>query len=450
MSTGRAKPLVDVAVVTAPPRTLDSMTTPAEPTPPGRTDPEHGDPGFIGPEHADPEYTDSDRIGPEHSHPGHSEPGHGDPEFIDSAGGSEPEPHLRNPGDFIAAVPAMLGFMPARSLVVTVLREAVDEPGTATIDVVARMDLDSPGRAATGQLVERVAGVCVRDTTAAVLALIVDDRATAPVERHRGVRSRRHRDLVCALEHRLDAAAVPLAGAWAVRAIGPELPWWSLLGPARRGRQPDPATSLVTLRHVLAGRPLRGSRAELTDVIEVDAAVRERFRPLLDAAAEAAAHRLAEAVRRDEPESYSRAAVRNVLRWLSAIEAGTLPNARELAEMAVALRDSTVRDILFGLVPGPHARAAETLWLQLTRALPDPDRAEAAMLLGYAAYARGEGPLAGIALEAALNSDPAHRMANLLDIGLQTGMPPQRLRRLADAGREAAADLGVDLRSEHP
>ncbi|WP_297620149.1 DUF4192 domain-containing protein [Nocardia sp.] len=409
------KPLVDVVVVTALPRTLDPMTTPAEPTPPDHTDPECID-----------------------------------PEFADPAVGSEPEPHLRNPGDFIAAMPAMLGFMPARSLVVTVLRAAVDEPGTAAIDVVARMDLDSPGRVATGQLVERVAGVCLRDTAAAVLALIVDDRATAPVKRHRGVRSRQHRDLVCALEHRLDAAAVPLAGAWAVQAIGPELPWWSLLGPARRGRQPDPATSLVTLRHVLDGRPMRGSRAELTEVVEVDAAVREQFRALLDAAAEAAVHRLAEAVRRGEPESYSRSAARNVLGQLLSIEAGTLPNALEMAEVAVALRDSTVRDILFGLIPGAHARAAETLWLQLTRALPDPDRAEAAMLLGYAAYARGDGPLAGIALEAALNSDPAHRMANLLDIGLQTGMPPQRLRRLADAGREAAADLGVDLHSEHP
>lgn len=405
-----------------PPRTLDGMTTPIDPTPTDPTLPKLGD--------APPEFTDPT------------------PEFTDRAREPEPEPHLRHPGDFIAAVPAMLGFMPARSLVVTVLRAATGESGAAAIDVVARMDLDNPGRAATGQLVERVAGVCVRGTACAVLALIVDDRATAPAKRHRGVRSRKHRDLVCALEHRLDAEAVPLAGAWAVRAIGPDLPWWSLLGPARRGRQPDPATSLVTLRHILDGRPMRGSRDELVDAVEVNSAVREQLRPLLDAEAEAAADRVAQAAKRGEPNSYSGAALRNVLARIANIEAGNRPLAHELAEVAIALRDQKVRDIVFGLMPGAHARAAEALWLELTRALPDPDRAESAMLLGYAAYARGDGPLAGVALEAALASDPEHRMATLLDLGLQTGMHPRRLGKLAEAGREAAADLGVDL--EHP
>ncbi|MEV6066012.1 DUF4192 domain-containing protein [Nocardia sp. NPDC052001] len=363
---------------------------------------------------------------------------------------TEPDSHLRDPGEFIAAVPAMLGFVPARSLVITVLRAASGESGRAAIDVVARMDLDNPGRVATGELVDRVASVCARGTAVAVLALIVDDRATAPADRHRGVRFRKHRDLIGALEHRLDTEAVPLAGAWAVRAIGGELPWWSLLGPDRRGRQPDPATSLVTLEHVLEGRPMRASREELIAAVAVNAVVRDKMPDLLDAATEVATDRLAQAVRRGEPNFYSRAALRTVLERIADIEAGTLPNVAELAEVAVALRDPEVRDILFGLIPGVHARAAETLWLELTRALPDPDRAEAAMLLGYAAYARGDGPLAGVALEAALASDESHRMANLLDIGLQTGMPPERLHRLAEAGREAAADLGVDLRSEHP
>ncbi|WP_157556359.1 DUF4192 domain-containing protein [Nocardia acidivorans] len=363
---------------------------------------------------------------------------------------SEPDPHLSDPGDLIAAIPAMLGFVPARSLVITVLRADPDASGRAAIDVVARMDLDNPGRAATGELVDRVAGVCGRGDATAVLALIVDDRATAPVDRHRGVRSRKHRDLIGALEHRLDADAVPLAGAWAVSAIGVDQPWWSLLGPVRSGSQPDPATSLVTLKHVLEGRPMRASRDELTAAVAVNSLVRDKMPELLTAATEAAADRLAHALRRGEPTFYSRAALRSILRQIANIEAGRLPTVAELAEVAVALRDQTVRDILFGLSPGAHAEAAETLWLELTRALPDPDRAEAAMLLGYAAYTRGDGPLAGVALDAALASDDSHRMANLLELGLQTGMRPERLHRLAEAGREAAADLGIHLRSEHP
>lgn len=364
------------------------------------------------------------------------------------AAAADSEPRLRDPGDFIAAVPAMLGFMPARSLVVTVLRAEPGESGSAAVDVVARVDLDIPGRAGTEQLVERVAGICLRHTATAVLALIVDDRATAPVERHRGVRSRRHRDLVGALEHRLDVEALPLAGAWAVAAIGPDLPWWSVQEPIRCGRQPDPASSMVTLRHVLDGRPVRGSRAELAELVAADPIAGAAVHAVLEDTVVAAAERLAKALRRGAPDAYTRDELCTVLRQIAHIESGGQPDAHALAEVAIALRDSDVRDMLFGLMPGDHALAAETLWLRLTRALPDPDRAEAAMLLGYGAYVRGDGPLAGVALEAALTSDPSHRMASLLDIGLQTGMHPHRLQKLADAGREAAADLGVALDSD--
>ncbi|GAB4584880.1 DUF4192 domain-containing protein [Nocardia sp. IFM 10818] len=357
---------------------------------------------------------------------------------------------LRDPGEFIAAVPAMLGFPPARSLVVTALREDPGAPERAGVDVVVRLDLDNPGRAATAEILERVAGVCVQHNAIAAIALIVDDRATPPAEHHRGVRARRHRDLIHALEHRLDADGIPLAGAWAVTGIGAELPWWSLLGSARRGRQPDPASSMVTLRQVLEGRPLRGSRAELTDLVAVDSEVRAQVVAVLDAATAEAARQLARAVRHGDPDSYTRAALRKVLWHIANVESGARPDPPELAELAVTLRDKAVRDMLFGLMPGRHADAAESLWLQLTRVLPDPDRAEAAALLGYAAYVRGDGPLAGIALEAALSADPEHRMAVLLDIGLHTGMHPNRLHRLAASGREAAADLGIDLGAEHP
>ena len=42
----------------------------------------------------------------------------------------------------------------------------------------------------------------------------------------------------------------------------------------------------------------------------------------------------------------------------------------------------------------------------LARTLPDPWRIEALVLLAFSAYARGDGPLAGVSLEAALRSDP--------------------------------------------
>ncbi|AYF76864.1 DUF4192 domain-containing protein [Nocardia yunnanensis] len=352
---------------------------------------------------------------------------------------------MRTPGDLIAAVPAMLGFMPARSLVVTVLGSDSRSPDLAEVEVVTRMDLDNPGRSATGALVDQVAEVCVRHRAVAALALVVDDRATEPGHRHRGVRARKHRDLVAALEHRLEADAVPLTGAWAVPAIGPGLPWWSLPDSCAHGLQSDPATSLVTVRQVVDGRPLRGSRQELLDVLAVDPVLREATAAALPIAVAAAAQRLARLAPQRDPNAERRGEACRVLQQLGRVEAGARLMPAELAEVAVALRDKPLRDLMFALAPSARAAGAEELWLQLARALPAPDRAEAAALLGYCAYVRGDGPLAGVALDAARAADPEHQMAELLETGLRMGMRPERLRRLAESGRQTAADLGIDL-----
>ena len=78
----------------------------------------------------------------------------------------------------------------------------------------------------------------------------------------------------------------------------------------------------------------------------------------------------------------------------------------EVAGLACGLTDVAVRDTLYALAVGVGASAAEALWAVLARTLPDPWRAEALVLLAFSAYARGDGPLAGVSLEAALRSDP--------------------------------------------
>ena len=55
------------------------------------------------------------------------------------------------------------------------------------------------------------------------------------------------------------------------------------------------------------------------------------------------------------------------------------------------------------------------------------------MLLAFSAYARGDGPLAGVSLDAALRCDPTHRMAGMLDTALQSGMRPETDPRTGDA-----------------
>ncbi|OCF84930.1 hypothetical protein AW168_39000 [Nocardia brasiliensis] len=360
--------------------------------------------------------------------------------------------HVDEPGDLIAGVPAMIGFAPERSLVVLVLRAVPDRDDGAIIDAVMRFDLDQEGgrgRLRAEQVARCVAQVSAHDDVAEVLAVVVDDRSVEPDQCGSDIVERcgigRFDMLVAALARRLAAQDIALAGAWAVRAIRPGERWWSLFGMQRSGLLADPATSAVALSQVLDGRPVLGSRAELVALVTEDVALQEEVAALLDTALAIARDRYARAVRRGEPDAYSRQALEYVLWQVANLESDNEPMARELAELAAALRDRSVRDAMFALAVGDHAAAAEALWAVLTRALRGRDRAEAAALLGYSAYARGDGPLAGIALEAALTADPDHPMALLLETSLSLGMRPEQMRRLARSGYHAAADLGIDL-----
>ncbi|WP_235211288.1 DUF4192 domain-containing protein [Nocardia brasiliensis] len=360
--------------------------------------------------------------------------------------------HVDEPGDLIAGVPAMIGFAPQRSLVVLVLRAVPDRDDGAIIDAVMRFDLDQEGgrgRLRAEQVARCVAQVSAHDDVAEVLAVVVDDRSVEPDLCGSDLVARcgigRFDMLVAALARRLAAQDIALAGAWAAREIRPGARWWSLFGEQRSGLLADPATSAVALSQVLDGRPVLGSRAELAAMVTEDVALQDEVAALLDTALAIARERYARAVRRGEPDAYSRQALEYVLWQVANLESDNEPMARELAELAAALRDRTVRDAMFALAVGDHAAAAEALWAALTRALRGRDRAEAAALLGYSAYARGDGPLAGIALEAALTADPDHPMALLLETSLSLGMRPEQMRRLARSGYHAAADLGIDL-----
>lgn len=350
---------------------------------------------------------------------------------------------VNDPGEFIAAVPAALGFRPEKSLVVGVLCEEVGESDTAVLDIVARFDLAHPsnGQPVTGAaLAAAVVRVCAKPGTVGVLAVLVDEGAEVPPPGTAG-----QHPVVAALERRLTACDVPLHGAWAVGAVAAGRPWWSVRGPDRRGIVPDPLASVVALSHVLDGRQIRRTRAELTEAVAVDAIMRERVAAELGDAVARAHDRYAEAAHAGDPLGYSRRTLEYVLWQIACVDSGDQLSARELAEVAAALRDRQVRDTMFALTDTVHACAAERLWAQMTRTVPGTDRAEAATLLGYCAYVRGDGPFAGVAFETALDTEPEHPMAVLLQTALESGMRPSQLRRLARCGRETATDLGIDL-----
>ena len=208
-------------------------------------------------------------------------------------------------------------------------------------------------------------------------------------------------------------------------------------GCGNEGTVEDPSASPLAVAAVLDGRRLYARRAELQEVIEVIDPARA------DALADVIGDCKPDPAQR--PDDAARADVEAAVAAAARVADGAELRDDELARLAWALTDLRVRDTLYALAVGENAGQAESLWALLSRTLPEPWRVEALVLLAFSAYARGDGPLAGLSLEAALRCDPTHRMAGMLDTALQSGLRPEKIRDLAITGYRLADRLGVRL-----
>ncbi len=352
--------------------------------------------------------------------------------------------HADDPAECIAAIPALLGFTPRRSIVAGLLQHSPGRPGRAQLAAVACHDLDRSGD--FDELAGHLATICAHESAIGVLVLIVDDRAGTP----RGPWASWHRDLVAAVERALMAEEIVLDDAWVVPDIAEGYGWWDVCDPAVRGVQTDPAASALAGNHACCAHPCcdrapQTSSATARTLVAIDERLTDEVTELLEQVGTEAGERFRAAVRHDTMGGYHRETLCAVLYRIRDLATGGDVDARGIASTAVALRDKTVRDALFAVAGTDRSEAAERLWSRMCRALTGSDRAEAAALLGYSAYTRGDSALAAIALQAAVEADPDHTMARLLDTALSTGMCPRAVRVLASSGCAIAADLGVEL-----
>ncbi|MGE2836707.1 DUF4192 domain-containing protein [Mycobacterium sp. SMC-4] len=328
---------------------------------------------------------------------------------------------LDRPGVLIAALPAVLGFVPEQSLVLVTVADG-------DMGAVLRADLDGELRGTLPQL----AHLAATSGAEAVIGVLVDDTgASCPMC------ADEYRELAHLLAVELDSRDVELYAVHVVERVAAGARWHCADGCGASGVVEDPSASPVAAAAVLDGRRLYARRSDLVDVVAV-----------ADPAHSAA---LAEVIVQagpidpQRPPASARADIEHALACAAEVDQGRSLSDADSARLAWALTDPRVRDTLYALAVGDKAGMAESLWADLSRRLPAPWRVEALVLLAFSAYARGDGPLAGISLDAALSCRPEHTMAGMLDTALQSGMRPERIRDLARTGYRLARQLGVQL-----
>lgn len=327
---------------------------------------------------------------------------------------------LSDLGELAASVPHLLGFRPSESVVLlSLVGERRSRLGLTVRADIPPADL---GRALARELAVKV----LTDRPTAVVAVVISEAPDA-------AEGLPHLRLVGEVRAALAGSAVPVPDVVLVRGGR----WWSYDCP---GRCCAPG----------AGTPLPGTVTELEVaavaiglVVEPDrAALAARISPPEGLARSSMAATCAQVAVECAEEILDRGwdAVAEQS-WTSVVGAVTRcrPGAvegltdREVARVVWGLRDRAVRDRALELALGADASAVEQLWTECTRRAPVPLDVAPATLLAVSTWVRGDGAMAGIALDRALAGEPGYALAGLLSRALDACVPPDELRSLIRA-----------------
>lgn len=322
-----------------------------------------------------------------------------------------------SPSGVLAVVPHLLGFHPRRSLVVLGVA-----PPRSRVKLGFRYDLpDPPDTAVTREIAAHATAILARQriTTAILIGYGPGHLVTPVADALRGaagsarislrevlrVEDGRYWSYLC---H--DPACCPAEG----------VPYDPVAHPA--------AAALVTaglaaypdresLARTLA--PAKGAAAE--SMARATERARARVAALL--AEQRASGRGGDVLRL--VAEHGRRAVGEAI---GAYRGGGRLTDDQLAWLSVALTDLRVRDDAWARMDPDHREAHQRLWTDIVRrACPEYVPAPAS-LLAFTAWQAGEGTLANIAIERALDADPQYSMALLLSDVIDAGVPPSEAR----------------------
>ncbi|GAB3672217.1 DUF4192 domain-containing protein [Saccharopolyspora tripterygii] len=339
---------------------------------------------------------------------------------------------MSDPGDVLAALPHMLGFHPAHSFVLVTLH---DLTATPRFGMTMRIDLPCPARARTfGDSL--LAGPAGRQNAEAVIMVVVGDKpnyAACP-ESCAGLCHEIDEpdcdggppmaDVIESARMALLRSGIAIAHALHVPKVEVGEPWRCYYDEDCRGVVADPKESQMGAVMAVAGSVTFSSREELRALVAPESPeVVSRWSAKLDALTD-------EAIDSYDP-SRATEDLRTVFGAVQRIAAGSALTEDDLVGALRAVSDTKVRDIVMAIALTELARPAEELWLTLVRKSPEPEVAEVAALLAFSAYVRGEGALAGIALERIEQARPGHTLGRLLRRAMDAGISPAELAVIA-------------------
>lgn len=315
---------------------------------------------------------------------------------------------VRSPADLIAAVPYLLGFHPADSVVVVAMRGR-------RIVFAARADLPGPGDDPLDPAAH-LAGVIARQGVESATVLGYGDapRVTPAVDAVRG-------SLAAAELTVLDALRVTDGRYWSYLCDEP-----ACCPPD--GTPYDTGASEVSAAAVFAGQVALPDRATLTTQVALFGGP---ARVAMSRAVDHAERRLA-ALLVGAPEAdllggrvLRRAGVDAVRAALRRSRQGERLTDDEVAWLTLLLVHLPVRDHAWERTDGRERDLA--LWTDVLRRAERDLIAAPGSLLAFAAWRAGQGALAAVALERVLEAHPNYSLALLLDDLLRRGVPPSQL-----------------------
>lgn len=304
------------------------------------------------------------------------------------------------PGEFLAALPYLLGVCPRRQVIVAGGDDESRLTRAVCVDTDPLPDRDGE------PMITQIPAVLARHGVAWVLIASIDDRhthpeATAPLT-----------ELIEHLEAGCAAAGITVAERIRAATISPGAAWRTAI---RHGTVPDASTSPLAVSQIVAGRVIYPNR----DAIVADLSPTEPDSVLADRAQHLTDHP-------DPPSSPQQPVQQAIAR----AREGELPRTEEeLTTLARALH--TARGEALALArTATEPQAVRELWIHLMRTLPGTWRCEPGVLAAITLALTGQPAIADVAVDLAAQAAPEHRLPSLLRQALSAGISDDELTQL--------------------